>query len=137
MNYNHLRSGQKIFFKGEGLPMELIAKNSRYGIVVRSLDIEEDYELIYFQVERGAYIDTQAAYEDLKTEAVYSLIDFLDFKKAPSNLIFAGDMYDFWSKEGCVDAIKDLKKGVHELSRRHGVDLNIDWERTFSEPVSS
>lgn len=130
MKTNQLTTGQKIFFIGEKTPMDLIAKNNRYGIVVRHLDIEDDYDLIYFQVERGAYFDTQSAYEDLKSEPVYSLLDFEEMKKAPSNMIFAGDLYDFWSKEGCVDAIVYLKHGKHELSRRHGVDLNIDLKRT-------
>lgn len=130
MNYKKLISGQKIYFVGEGIPMELIAKNNRYGVVVRPLSIEEDYDLIYFQVERGAYSDTEEAYEALKSDPVYSLLDFKEEKKAPSNLIF--NLYDFWSKEECIDSIVDLKKGNHELSRRHGVDLNIDWERTLN-----
>ena len=135
MNINNLTTGQKIYFIGEGLPMDLIAKNNRYGVVVRSLDIDEDYELIYFQVERGAYFDTQKAFEALKDEPVYSLLDFKELKRAPSDLIFAGDLYDFWSKEGCVDAIKDLKKGEHGLSRRHGADLLIDWDRTLNSSL--
>lgn len=130
MNYKKLTSGQKVYFEGEGIPMELIARNSRYGVVVRPLDIEEDYELIYFQVERGIYIDTQEAYEALKSEPVYSLLDFKEERKAPSNMIF--NSYDFCSKESCIDCIIDLKKGNHELSKRYEVDLNIDWHRTFN-----
>lgn len=130
MDYKKLTSGQKIYFKGEGIPMELIAKNNRYGVVVRSLDIEEDYDLIYFQVERGAYLDTELAYEDLKNDPVYSLLDFKENWRAPSNLIFCP--YDFWSKESCIDCLIDLKKGIGELSRRHGTELNIDWNKTIN-----
>lgn len=128
MNYADLKEGQKIFFNNEPVPMELISRTERYGVVVRSLDIEADYELIYFQVERGAYSDTQEAYEELKNEPVYSLLDFQEEKKAPSNMIFC--IYDFFSKKDCTQAAKDLESGGHELSRRHGVDLNIDWNRT-------
>lgn len=130
MDYKKLETGQKIYFVGEGIPMELIAKNNLYGVVVRSLDIEEDYDLIYFQVERGAYYNTSEAFEDIKSDPVYSLLDFKRQKRAPSNMILC--MYDYWSKEGCIDAIVDLKKGVHELSKRHGIDLNIDWNRTLN-----
>lgn len=126
--YKELKEGQKVYFKGEGLPMELIARTSRYGVVVRSLDIEEDFSLISFEVERGSYFDSREAYEDLKGEPVYSLLDFDEERKAPTNLIFC--MYDFWSKEECIKSVEDLEKGEHELSRRHGVDLQIDWNRT-------
>jgi hypothetical protein len=131
MKSNLLKAGQKLFFKGEGIPMELIARTKRYAVVVRSLDIEEDYDLIYFQVERGAYFDTKSAYEDLKDEPVYSLIDFKEGKKAPSNMVFC--MYDFFSKKDCEKAVADLEKGEHELSTRHGAELNIDWDRTLED----
>ena len=131
MNCDKLKEGQKIFFVGLKLPMELIARSERYAVVVRSLDIEDDYDLIYFEVERGAYSHTEEAYEALKDEAVYSLIDFQDEKKAPSNLIF--NMYDFFSKKDCVKVVADLESGDIELSRRHGVDLNIDWDRTLNQ----
>lgn len=131
MKYTKLKEGQKIYFQGEGLPMELISRTERYGVVVRSLDVKEDYELICFQVERGAYFDTKSAYDNLKSEPVYSLLDFETEKKAPSNLIF--NSYDFFSKNDCIKSLIDLEKGEHELSRRHGVDLIIDWDRTGTD----
>ena len=80
--------------------------------------VYEDYDIT----------DIQEAFESVKSEPVYSLLDFKNNRKAPSNLMFCN--YDWCSKEGCIDALIDLKKGVHELSTRHGVDLNIDWTRT-------
>lgn len=126
--YKNLKAGQKIFFKGEGISMELIARTERYAVVVRNLDIEEDYDLIYFEVERGAYYDTKEAFEAIKNQPVYSLLDFKEQKRAPSNLIF--NPWDFWSKKDCVECLDELVKGNHELSTRHGADLNIDWNRT-------
>jgi len=130
MSYEKLKDGQKIYFIGEGLPMELIARTENYGCVVRSLDIDEDFELLSHKVEMNAYSDCESALEGLKDSPVYSLLDFKREKKAPSDLIFAGDIYDFWSKRGCKKACIDLERGKHELSRRNGCDLNIDWERT-------
>jgi hypothetical protein len=130
MNYSDLKDGQKIFFIGENIPMELIARSENYGCVVRSLDINEDFELLAHEVETGAYSDAETALDNLKDSPVYSLLDFREEKKAPSNMLFAGDLYDFWSKRGCRKACLDLERGTHELSRRNGADLNIDFERT-------
>ena len=128
MENSKLIESHKIYFKGEKLPMELIARSKRYAVVVRALDIEEDYDLIYFEVERGAYFNTEEAFNAIKENPVYSLIDFQEEKRAPSNLVF--NPWDFWSKEDCVECINELDKGSHQLSTRHGAELSIDWERT-------
>lgn len=128
MNYETLKVCQKIFFIGEKLPMELIAKNDNYGVVIRSLDIDEDFDLLAFEIERGAAIDGEDALETNKHCPVYSLLDFKEEKRAPSNLIF--NIYDFWCKSSCEQSIEDLESGQHELSKRHGIDLKIDWDRT-------
>lgn len=133
MNYDTLKDGQKIYFIGQNMPMELIARTENYACVIRSLDIKEDFELLFHEVKVGAYRDCESALEDLKDAPVYSLLDFREEKKAPSNMLFAGDLYDFWSKRGCKKACIDLERGKHELSRRHGCDLQIDWERTNNE----
>ena len=130
MSYDKLKSGDKVYFDKENIPMELIHRSERYGVCVRPLDIEEDYDLIYFQVERGAYFTTQEAFEAIKSDPVYSLIDFKEERRAPSNLIF--NPYDYWSKNDCIKAVDDLDNNIHELSTRHGIDLNINWERTLS-----
>lgn len=129
MNYSKLKEGQKIFFTGEEIPMDLIARTERFGVVVRSLDIKEDFNLLMFEVERGAAHDSKQAYEENKGEPIYSLLDFEKEKRAPSNMIF--NPYDYWSKEDCCKCVKALDDGEHELSRRHGIDLNIDWFRTL------
>lgn len=133
MNYSNLKEGQKIYFIGEKIPMELIARTENHGCVVRSLDIEEDFDLLAHKVETGAYLDCETALEAMKDSPVYSLLDFVNEKRAPSNMIFAGDLYDFWSKRGCRKAVIDLDRGKHELSRRNGTDLHIDFSRTFSK----
>lgn len=131
MDYKNLKEGLKIYFEGENLPMELIARTENYACVVRSLDIEEDYDLIYHEVERGSYYDTKEAYEDFKDDPVYSLLDFKNHKKAPTNRIFY--TYDFWSKKDCKKACKDLEKEKHALSKRYGTELKIDWKRTLNK----
>jgi len=128
MEYKDLKEGCKVFFIGEVLPMELISRTDRYGVVVRSLDIKEDYDLIYFEVERGAYFDCESAYEALKKEPVYSLLDFVKEKRGASNLIFCS--YDFFSKMDCFRSVVGLESGYHEISKRNGIDLKIDWTKT-------
>lgn len=130
MEYQNLKESQKIYFVGEKLPMELIARTENYGVVVRSLDFKEDSDLLKFEIERGCAMNFQEAFDTNKDSPVYSLLDFQEEKRAPSNLVFCN--YDFWSKKDCVQAVQDLENGVHELSRRHGTDLNIDWDRTLN-----
>lgn len=131
MDYSELKEGKKIFFIGENIPMTLIARTENYGCVVRSLDIDEDFDLLSNEVEIGAYLDCESALEDLKYSPVYSLLDFREEKKAPSDMLFAGDLYDFWSKLDCEKACIDLENGKHKLSRRNGCDLKIDWKKTL------
>jgi hypothetical protein len=62
MNYSDLKDGQKIYFIGENIPMELIARSENYGCVVRSLDIDEDFDLLSNRVQMGAYLDCESAF---------------------------------------------------------------------------
>lgn len=123
-----LESGTKLFFINESLPMEIIARSKRYAVCTRSLDLESDFELLAFEVERGAYFDSQSAWEALKDEVIYTIVDFQNKKRGPHNMIF--NFYEFESKSDCQKCLKDMENGKIELSRRREVDLNIDWERT-------
>lgn len=125
-----LKPGSKVFFYNEIPPMELIARSKRYAVVVRSLDIEADYDLLYFEVERGAHSTCQEALEFNKDNPIYSLIDFEKNRRGPSNLIFG--LYDYWSKEDCEEVIKALEQNEIDISSRHGTHLNIDWKRTLN-----
>ena len=134
MEKREIKAGNKIFFTNDKQPMEVIALSERYAVCVRSMDLEDDFELLAFEVERGAYYDSKDAYEDLKDSPIYSILDFKENRRGPDNYIFG--MYDYWSKEDCELCIKDLESGQVEISRRHGIDLNIDWNRTLENPIT-
>lgn len=128
MTIQDLKPGQKIYFFAEVQPMEIRAINNRFAVCTRYLDIDSDFELIWHEVERGAYPDVQQAYEAVKKHPIYSLLDFKENKKAPSNRIF--NPFDYRNQEDCEKCLRELVSGAHSLSQRHGIDLLIDWFRT-------
>lgn len=128
--YSELTTGQNLYFIGQVLPMKLIARSERYGCVVRTIDKNADIGLLQYEIDRGCAIDIDDAWSKNKQYPVYSLLDFLEEKAAPSNLLFP--TYDFFKQKDCERAIRDLYRGEHELSRRHGTDLQIDWNLTNS-----
>jgi hypothetical protein len=118
-----IKEGCNIFFKKEKLPMTLIAKTDRFGIATRYLDIESDYEIIWHEVERGKYQDIQEAYDALKNEIIYTYIDFEKEIKGDSDRLFC--LYDYESKQSCIEAVNDMENGKHSISKRNFVELDI------------
>lgn len=128
MTSTDLKPQDKIYFFAEAQPMTIRAINERYAVCTRYLDIDDDFELIWHEVERGAYPDVQTAYETIKVTPIYSLLDFEKMKKAPSDRLF--NPFDYRLQEDCEKCLRELASGAHSLSRRRGVDLLIDWQRT-------
>ncbi|GAB0156211.1 hypothetical protein CHRYSEOSP005_14750 [Chryseobacterium sp. Alg-005] len=125
---NTLRKNQRVYFIGENLPYEVKAASNRYAIVTRDFDKKEDDDLLAFEVKRGASPSKKEAYNRLKDNPVYSIIDFQENWKAPNNLIF--NHYDYSKQKDIDECLKDLESGEVELSKRHGCVLNIDWTKT-------
>lgn len=127
MNFK-LKEGQVVYFKSDSLPYNLIARSERYAVCTRELDLEEDKPLLEFEVTRGAYASVEAAYNALKGDLVYSILDFLQLERGPHNIIF--NAYDFRNPADCKKLIEALKKGECEISRRNHCNLDIDWDKT-------
>ncbi len=131
MEKREIKPSDKIFFINDLQPMEVIALSERFAVCVRGMDLQDDFELLAFEVERGAYYDSEAAYEALKDSPIYTILDFKENRRGRDNYIFG--MYDYWSKEDCELCIKDLESGQVEISKTYGIDLNIDWKRTLEK----
>jgi len=117
----------KIYFENEIIPYEIKAISDRYAVCVRKLNKEHDYDLLSFKVEMQAYLTIDSAYEALKDECVYSLVDFWERKRSPDNY---GCKFDYDTQEGCNEALDELISGEVELSRRNETFLHIDYTRT-------
>lgn len=127
---NKLIVGQKIFFMGESLPMEVKAVSNRYAIATRDFDKIEDEGHLDYAVETQAYSNHEEAYEAYKDEVVYTLLDFQENMKAPNDLVF--NPYDYRDHTDIDECLADLETGDVFLSRRHGEVLNIDWEKSIN-----
>ena len=122
-----LKINQEIFFIGENLPYKVMSTSNRYCVVSRKLNKKEDRGLLDFRVEMNAYSSFSEAYNHLKDSPVYSLLDFQENYRAPSNLIF--DHFNYFDHNDCNEVIKWLESGDMKLSYRNKISLNIDWDR--------
>lgn len=120
---NPLKVNQKIFFEGEKLPYNVMAVSERYAVVSRKLHRREDAYLLHHTVDMGAYLSFTQAYNELKDDPVYSLLDFKKWMRGASNLIF--DDFNYFLKKDCEKVIKRLENGKMELSKRNSVPLKI------------
>jgi len=96
-----LKVGDKIYFVNENRPMVIKARTERYAIVTKPFNLQKT--------------------------VLYSIIDFQNQKKAPNNMVF--NSYDYKNQADIERCLLDLESGKIELSRRHGIDLDIDFER--------
>jgi hypothetical protein len=128
MTTQNLKQNQEVFFKTENLPYNVMAVSDQYAVVSRKLNKIEDNNLLEFEVKRGAYSSKERAFEKLKNEPVYSVLDFKNNVKAPHNQVF--NSFDMFKTEDCQKLINSLEKGEVELSERNKVDLCINWGLT-------
>lgn len=98
-------------------------KNSNNGININ--------DKIYFYEEKRPYIVKAVSDRhiictkpfNLKKTCLYTIIDLLENKRAPNNLVF--NIYDYMIKEDIEQCMDDLINGEIGLSIRRGIDLNI------------
>jgi hypothetical protein len=125
-----LSKGMKVFFVGEKLPMIVKSVNENFAICTRKLHIREDSDILKHKVAMGAYMSFTDAYQDLKDEMVYSIIDFKNNLRGPDNY---GAYCDYKNEKQIEKVLSLLEKGEVELSRRNQCIYNLDFERTLNQ----
>lgn len=118
-----LKVDQKVYFEGENLPYNIMAASDRYAIASRNIDLSEDASLLEQEVEMGAFLTIEEAYEYYKSDAVYSILDLKKNIRGADNWIFG--RYDYLNHSDCEKAILDLTSGDVEISRRNACDIRI------------
>lgn len=124
-----LKKKQEIFFIGEKAPMIIKAISKNYAICTRLLHRWYDADMLKRKVEMGAYFSFTEAYNHLKGETVYSILDFKNNTRGPHNMIF--NSFDFKKQNEINYLLSALEIGEIELSRRNSIKLNIDFSKTF------
>lgn len=126
-----LEKGMKVYFISEKLPMEVKAINENFAICTRKLNRRQDASLLHYQVEMSAYLSFKEAYESLKDEKVYTIIDFRKNIRGAHNLIMGG--CDFDNDYSMEQFLYVLDKGDVEISYRNRCNYNLDFERTLKK----
>lgn len=97
-----LKVGDKVYFLSQTSPMTLKARSQRYLILTEP-----------FYRNKTVY---------------YSIVDLDNQWKAPNDRIV--NPYNYEEQADIDECLHDLILGKVELSKKRGVKLNIDWERT-------
>jgi hypothetical protein len=139
-NYPHFEGGIElskemlVYFIGEKLPMKVKAVSKNFAICTRKLNRRQDADLLHRQVETGAYISFTEAYNDQKSEVIYTIVDFKQNIRGAHNLVLGG--CDFKDEKEIEDFIAELESGEVEISYRNRCNYNLDFERTLKNKVS-
>jgi len=111
-----------VFFSEDKLPYKVIAANERYAVLTRKLNKRQDADLLHFEVTRGASRSFMEAYNSLKDDPVYTIVDNEQNIRGTENLIFG---LGFHTEEKCQQAIERLATGETEISHRNRIALSV------------
>ena len=126
-----LTKGMKVFFIGEKAPMEVKAVSENFAICTRDLHRWYDADLLKHRVEMSAYMSFTEAYNDLKNEKIYTIIDLKNNIRGPHNMVFSS--FDFKKQKEINYLLYALEIGEVEISKRNQCDYNLDFERTLNQ----
>ena len=91
--------GDKVYVPNEKRPYKVRARDERYIICTKPFNLQKT--------------------------VLYFIVDLLDKWRAPDNMIFCSG---YESDEDCKERLKELQKGIIELSVRRGIPLDIEIE---------
>lgn len=125
-----LTKGMLVYFIGEKAPMEVKAVDENFAICTRDLHRWYDADLLRHKVEMQAYSTFTEAYNDLKNQKIYTIIDLKNNLRAPDNY---GGYCEYKNQKQIEEVLSLLNKGEIELSKRNQCDYNLDFERTLNQ----
>ncbi len=121
---NKMKNNNKISFKNEKLPYTIKAQDERYIIATRKLNKRQDADLLKHKVNMNAYNSFNEAYNDLKSEVIYTIVDLKEQIRSTDDYIFG--IYDYSSQFDIDQCLIDLNSGECRLSKRNMITLEID-----------
>lgn len=116
------RVGSKIRFSEDPLPYSVMASDERYMVCTRKLNRRKDADILWKEVEVNAFLSFSEAYNSLKNDPVYTIVDLEESIRGTENLIFG---MGFGSKKKCREAITRLRNNESEISYKNRISLNI------------
>lgn len=115
---------KRVKFFEDILEFDIVAEDDRFMICTRALDRYNDEELLQHEVNVGAYLDIDSAFEQSKDSVVYTIVDHKHLIRGTHNWIL--DPYDLTNHENMIQLLADLNSGECELSRRTKIPLHIE-----------
>lgn len=76
-----------------------------------------------------SYLTFTEAWNDLKNEMIYTIIDLENNIRGPHNLIMGGT--DFKKQKEIEILLQELTNRTVEISHRNRANYNLDFERTI------
>lgn len=129
MKQSGIKVGDKIKFKDEVLQYDIKAFNGRYAICTRKLHRRHDADLLHHKVSMNAYASFTEAYNALKDNAVYTIIDFKNVVRSSDDSVFG--VYDYSVQQDIDECLESLKLGNTSLSKRAMIKLEIEKVHRF------
>lgn len=122
MKKSNIKVNDKITFEDEKLPYEVKAVFKQFVFCSRKFDKKEDDGILEHKVEMQAYMSKNEAFEALKDEVIYTIIDLKEDIRSTTNLVF--NIYDFKNQKDIETCLDDLFLDLIQLSGRNEVALN-------------
>ena len=94
-----VKIGDKVYIPGHKRPFTVKARDERYIICTKPFNAQ--HTVIYF------------------------IVDLVERWRAPDNMVFCSG---YETDEDCQERLAELQSGLIELSRRHGIPLDVEIE---------
>lgn len=114
---------EKIYFRRDKLPYNIMARNDRYIICSRKLNRRQDARLLWNEVENKAFFSFTEAYNFYKKYPVYTIVDLEEQIRWTDNYIFSD--INYFKNKDCEKLLKRLQKWECEISYRGRIDLDL------------
>ena len=91
-----LNVGDKVYIPDHKRPFKVICRDNRFIICTKPLNI---YRTV-----------------------IYFIIDLAENRRGPDNMVFCSG---YNTEEQCLEKLKELQEGTIEVSKRHGITLDL------------
>lgn len=97
------------------------------------IKFKREKQVYTVQASNGIFAVCSKPFNARRT-VLYTIIDFKEQVRGPENLVFGMGAE---TKEQCEEMLERLTQGETEVSHRHRVELDIDWDKLYPTFMSS
>lgn len=120
---SQIKAGDKIYFSGDKLPFKVAGLKGAFVICTRKLNRIYDSDILRHKVSTGAYCSFAEAYEALKDDVIYTIIDIENKVRGTDDYVLCP--FDYSNNDDINTILDLLNNGAAKLSTRNMVALDI------------